>query len=216
MIDSLHKYPLFPDLLENQKRSLEYFWEKGILEELELFSYLSRTNSQDFEEKNFSNSGEAHFWRRAHQTEKFGSKQKIQLFKNPVIKFSNLPDQFFGMISESFSTQSENSVFGTGSKIEWEDSRTKNANSSFRVDKFLLASQTQKLGSNNFRLNSLINKYGSHRKPSYSMNFVPLCLQKLTGKGHPLWRGAHQREKSNRFGLSSVSNLVTNSGMIDS
>ena len=54
MIDSLHKYPLFPDLLENQRRSVQYFWEKGILEELELFSYLSRSNSQDSEE-NFEN-----------------------------------------------------------------------------------------------------------------------------------------------------------------
>ena len=45
MIDSLHKYPLFPDLLENQKQSVQFFWEKGILEELELFSYLSRSNA---------------------------------------------------------------------------------------------------------------------------------------------------------------------------
>ena len=50
MIDSLHKYPVFPDLLENQKRSLQYFWKKGILEELELFSYLSRSNTEDFHE----------------------------------------------------------------------------------------------------------------------------------------------------------------------
>jgi DNA-directed RNA polymerase beta subunit len=34
-------HPLFPDLLENQRRSVQYFLEKGILEELELFSYLA-------------------------------------------------------------------------------------------------------------------------------------------------------------------------------
>lgn len=38
MLDSFHKYPLFPDLLENQRRSIKFFWEKGILDELELFS----------------------------------------------------------------------------------------------------------------------------------------------------------------------------------
>nr|YP_002601004.1 beta subunit of RNA polymerase [Monomastix sp. OKE-1]ACK36867.1 beta subunit of RNA polymerase [Monomastix sp. OKE-1] len=38
MIDSFHKYPLFPDLLENQRRSVRSFWEKGILDELQLFS----------------------------------------------------------------------------------------------------------------------------------------------------------------------------------
>ena len=37
MIDSIHKYPLFPDLIENQRKSIEYFWEKGIAEELEFF-----------------------------------------------------------------------------------------------------------------------------------------------------------------------------------
>jgi hypothetical protein len=50
MIDSLHKYPVFPDLVDNQKRSLQYFWKKGILEELELFSSLSRSNTEDFNE----------------------------------------------------------------------------------------------------------------------------------------------------------------------
>ena len=40
MIDSFHKYPIFPDLLENQRRSIRFFWEKGILDELELFSTL--------------------------------------------------------------------------------------------------------------------------------------------------------------------------------
>ena len=43
MIDSFHTYPLFPDLLENQKQSVHFFWEKGILDELELFSFLSRS-----------------------------------------------------------------------------------------------------------------------------------------------------------------------------
>ena len=254
MIDSLHKYPLFPDLLENQKRSLEYFWEKGILEELELFSYLSRTNSQDFEEKIFSslfspgrdnkyNSGESSFFR---FDEKMSSKHKIQLVKNPEIKFSNFPDKFFGMISESLSVQSETSVFGIGSKTESESSRTKNAtSSSLRIDKFLLASKTQKRSSNGFRLNSLINRYGS-RKLSYSMSFVPLCIQKLTGKGHHFYPPAVKKEKSlkewseqflppaaeekdevslrhvkrqmsikSRFGLSSVSNTLSNASIID-
>jgi DNA-directed RNA polymerase beta subunit len=57
MIDSLHKYPVFPDLLENQKRSLHYFWKKGILEELELFSYLSRSNAEDFHENSQNGAG---------------------------------------------------------------------------------------------------------------------------------------------------------------
>lgn len=33
-------HPFFPDLLENQRRSVHSFFEKGILEELELFSYV--------------------------------------------------------------------------------------------------------------------------------------------------------------------------------
>ena len=40
MIKSHHLYPFFPDLLENQRRSVQYFWEKGLLEEFELFSYI--------------------------------------------------------------------------------------------------------------------------------------------------------------------------------
>jgi DNA-directed RNA polymerase beta subunit len=40
MIKSHHLYPFFPDLIENQRRSVQYFWEKGLLEEFELFSYI--------------------------------------------------------------------------------------------------------------------------------------------------------------------------------
>ncbi len=40
MIKSHHSYPFFPDLIENQRRSVQYFWEKGLLEEFELFSYI--------------------------------------------------------------------------------------------------------------------------------------------------------------------------------
>lgn len=40
-------HPLFPDLLENQRRSVQYFFEKGILEELELFSYLGGYPTND-------------------------------------------------------------------------------------------------------------------------------------------------------------------------
>ena len=42
-------HPLFPDLLENQRRSVQYFFEKGILEELELFSTIgAESNSFEF------------------------------------------------------------------------------------------------------------------------------------------------------------------------
>jgi DNA-directed RNA polymerase subunit beta len=34
-------YPLFPDLIENQRKSMHTFWEKGILEEFALFSYVT-------------------------------------------------------------------------------------------------------------------------------------------------------------------------------
>ena len=40
MIQSHHLYPFFPDLIENQRRSVQSFWEKGMLEEFELFSYI--------------------------------------------------------------------------------------------------------------------------------------------------------------------------------
>ena len=40
MIKSHHLYPFFPDLIENQRRSVQSFWEKGMLEEFELFSYI--------------------------------------------------------------------------------------------------------------------------------------------------------------------------------
>jgi DNA-directed RNA polymerase beta subunit len=40
MIQSHHLYPLFPDLLTSQKKSVQSFWEKGVLEEFELFSYI--------------------------------------------------------------------------------------------------------------------------------------------------------------------------------
>ena len=40
MIKSHHLYPFFPDLIENQRRSVQCFWEKGLLEEFELFSYI--------------------------------------------------------------------------------------------------------------------------------------------------------------------------------
>ena len=40
MIQSHHLYPLFPDLLTSQKKSVQLFWEKGVLEEFELFSYI--------------------------------------------------------------------------------------------------------------------------------------------------------------------------------
>ena len=40
MIKSHHLYPFFPDLIENQRRSVQYFWETGLLEEFELFSYI--------------------------------------------------------------------------------------------------------------------------------------------------------------------------------
>jgi len=36
-----HTYPLFPDLLENQKKSVRRFWSHGLPEEFELFSYAS-------------------------------------------------------------------------------------------------------------------------------------------------------------------------------
>lgn len=41
MIQSRHFYPLFPDLLENQKKSVNRFWSQGLVEEFELFSYVS-------------------------------------------------------------------------------------------------------------------------------------------------------------------------------
>jgi len=41
MIQSCHTYPLFSDLIEAQKKSVLSFLEKGIVEEFELFSYIS-------------------------------------------------------------------------------------------------------------------------------------------------------------------------------
>ena len=44
MKQSPHQYPLFSDLIEAQKKSVLSFFEKGILEEFELFSYVQGKN----------------------------------------------------------------------------------------------------------------------------------------------------------------------------
>jgi hypothetical protein len=44
MIQSRHLYPLFSDLIEAQKRSVLSFFEKGIIEEFELFSHVAGKN----------------------------------------------------------------------------------------------------------------------------------------------------------------------------
>ena len=44
MKQSRHQYPLFSDLIEAQKKSVLSFFEKGILEEFELFSYVQGKN----------------------------------------------------------------------------------------------------------------------------------------------------------------------------
>ena len=36
-----HLSPIFPDLIENQRKSMHSFWEKGILDEFALFSYIT-------------------------------------------------------------------------------------------------------------------------------------------------------------------------------